>query len=365
MGIKGLNKLIVQYAPSAISREDISKFKGCKIAIDSEILIHKFRTVDSKNSHIFGFINNIFWHLENGIIPVYVFDGMPTKAKIDNILTKRFSIKEQLYKKVEELENKFVEQIDNMSNSEEFKHLGDDVNDTLDELFKIQRKIAFNTVTKNHRNECKYLLKLMGIPFLVANDDAEALCVDLQYKGIVDYIYTEDTDVIPYAVGVLCKHIEDKTLKDIEKPKFKILKKDDQSSNSFIVIDVDVILKSMELDHRSFIDLCILSGCDFCAPISKIGPLKAYTYIKNHNLIDKIPVIIPEYFNYKEARDIFLKDHSQIINKNIALEPVKSEDLKTYLFQERSLNPIPIINKYKEIINIFNNVNYNHCIIAA
>ena len=42
--------------------------------------------------------------------------------------------------------------------------LSPEINDTLDQLFKIQRKMTFMTVTKNHRNECKYLLKLMGIP---------------------------------------------------------------------------------------------------------------------------------------------------------------------------------------------------------
>ena len=121
MGIKGLNKLINQYAASAISQKHISEFCGTKVAIDSEILIHKYRSVDQKNSHIFGFINNVFWHLENGIIPIYVFDGCPSAAKQANALSKRFTYKEQISRKVEELENKFVEQLDKQDTNNEGK----------------------------------------------------------------------------------------------------------------------------------------------------------------------------------------------------------------------------------------------------
>ncbi len=267
MGIKGLNKLINQYAETALTQKHISEFCGSRVAIDSEILIHKFRTVDSDNSHIFGFINNIFWHLENGIVPIYVFDGAPNIAKQSNVLVKRFTYKEQMYRKVEELENKFLEQLDDMTNKNfdmtknfdmsqednetryehtehehtehehtehEHTELSPEINNTLDQLFKIQRKMSFMTVTKNHRNECKYLLKLMGIPFIVANEDAEALCVALQRKNLVDYIYTEDTDAIPYFVARLNEELE----KSITS--FKILRKGD-TLDMVTVIDVKII----------------------------------------------------------------------------------------------------------------------------
>jgi len=356
MGIKGLNKLISQYAPSAITQQHINEFVGSKIAIDSEILIHKFRT-NEKNSHIFGFINNIFWYLENGIIPIYIFDGIPNIAKQTNILTKRGSYKEQMHRKVEELENKFVEQLDNIkdtSSSGDSIILGPEINDTLDQLFKIQRKITFMTVTKNHRNECKYLLKLMGIPFLVANEDAEAFCVALQKRKIVDYVYTEDTDVIPYFIATF-------TNNDINND-IKILRKGDTDNNEIVtVINISQILKEIDLSPASFIDMCILCGCDFCTTIPKIGPIKAYNYVKKYDNIDNIikcmDVIIPDDFKYQEARNIFFKDHFQTIEKSLDLGPLNSEDLKTYLFQERSLNPLPIIEKYNKILSIFIQIN--------
>jgi flap endonuclease-1 len=351
MGIKGLNKLINQYAASAISQKHISEFCGSKVAIDSEILIHKYRSMDSKNSHIFGFINNIFWHLENGIIPIYVFDGCPSTAKQVNVLTKRFNYREQISRRVEELENKFVEQLDNISDNKDFVELNPEINDTLDQLLKIQRKMTFMTVGKNQRNECKYLLKLMGIPFIVANEDAEAFCVTLQKQGIVDYVYTEDTDIIPYFIASLNP---DYNPKDLAKP-IKILRKG-YLNCMVTVVDIGEILQKMNLVPSSFIDMCILSGCDFCTTLSKIGSVKAYSYIQKYHSIENlrnIGICLPDDFRYQDARDIFYRSHDTYIEKNLELGNICTDDLRTYLSEERGLNPMPIIDKYYKIYSIF------------
>jgi flap endonuclease-1 len=356
MGIKGLNKLISQYAASAITQKHISEFSGSKVAIDSEILIHKYRTVDSKNSHIFGFINNVFWNLENGIVPIYVFDGCPNIVKQTNVLTKRFNYKEQITCKIEELENKFVEQLDQLDlidkkDSPESNVLGPEINDTLDQLFKIQRKLSFMTVSKNHRNECKYLLKLMGIPFIVANEDAEAFCVVLQRRGIANYVYTEDTDIIPYYIASFEHNFFSKPIKVLRKGYL---------SSMVTVIDVSEIIKQMELSPRSFIDMCILSGCDFCTTIPKIGPIKAYNYMQKYQTIENLKnagICIPDDFKYQDARDIFFKSHDQNIEKSLELGMINEQDLKIYLQNERNLNPYPIIDKYHKIYTEFQSSN--------
>jgi flap endonuclease-1 len=290
MGIKGLNKLINQYAITAISQKNINEFCGSKVAIDSEILVHKYRSLESKNSHISGFISNIFWHLENGIIPIYVFDGCPNVAKQTNALSKRLNYREQISRRIEELENKFLEQLDNIDKyPSQNMELNPEINETLDQLLKIQRKMTFMTVGKNHRNECKYLLKLMGIPFIVANEDAEAFCVTLQKKGIADYVYTEDTDIIPYFIASIDNCQEQKPMKILRKGYL----------NSMVtVIDVNEILKKMNLSPKSFIDMCILSGCDFCTTIPKIGPIKAYNYMmlgQGSKFILYIACIFPKF----------------------------------------------------------------------
>ncbi len=345
MGIKGLNKLINYYASSAISQKHISEFRGSKIAIDSEILIHKYRSIECKNSHIFGFLNNIYWHLENGIIPVYVFDGRPSNAKQNNVLAKRSISKEQINNKIEQLENKFIEQLDNINTNGitlECNILNPEINDTLDQLRKNQRRMNFMTVGKNQRNECKYLLKLMGIPFIAADQDAEAFCVTLQKKGIVDYVYTEDTDIIPYFIA---------SLNPDEKVDIKILRKGD-SKSMITVIDLNEIIIRMSLSQASFIDMCILSGCDFCTTISHINNhMKAYDYIYKYKSIENLKNImyIPSDFKYQDARDMFFKNYDRTIEKALDLGTIDTNGLINYLIDERQLNPYQIIDKYNKV----------------
>lgn len=281
MGIRGLNKLINQYASKSLSEINISELCGSKIAIDSEILIYKYRAKDQtncENAHIYGFINNIFWYLKNGIVPVYVFDGLPSAAKRKHALSKRLSNKKKINEKIEELENVFLEQLAHIEKytQDEINPLSPEVNETLEEIFKLKRRINATSVTKNHKNECKYLLKLMGIPFVNANEDAEALCVTLQKKGLVDYVYTEDTDAMTYTAA---------QLDTIPESGPKLLRKG-TILNTVTSVDLAMLLKELEITPNEFVDMCIMSGCDFCTSIPKIGPIKSYNYIKKYGCIE-------------------------------------------------------------------------------
>jgi flap endonuclease-1 len=99
MGIKGLNKVIRKLAPHIIREKHIGNYVNSRIAIDSSILIYKYRygkaaygetglSKDSDNSHVLGFIQKACFYLRRGIVPVFVFDGKPPNEK-QNILDKR------------------------------------------------------------------------------------------------------------------------------------------------------------------------------------------------------------------------------------------------------------------------------------
>lgn len=81
-----------------------------------------------------------------------------------------------------------------------------------------------------------------------------------------------------------------------------------------VLIDHKAVLESLGIDQQSFVDLCILCGCDYTANISGMGPVTALRYvteqrtiegvirrIKNENMNPKKkkPFIIPEEFNYE------------------------------------------------------------------
>ena len=80
MGIKSLKKIIKRYAPDAINL-NFSLYNK-KIAIDSSILLYKFRyTYTQENFHIQGFLYKVIELLEKGVVPIFIFDGPPPQAE--------------------------------------------------------------------------------------------------------------------------------------------------------------------------------------------------------------------------------------------------------------------------------------------
>jgi flap endonuclease-1 len=140
-------------------------------------------------------------------------------------------------------------------------------------------------------------LQSLGIPFLKAVSESEETCAFLQKNGIVDYVLTEDTDSLTFGAK-----------KVILGEKLYCL---------------DTILSGLELKFDSFIDLCILCGCDYTSTIPKVGPVNALKLIKKFGLIDNFEISIPSEFNYQTARNIFKQNENyQIQQKLIRIEPI-------------------------------------------
>jgi flap endonuclease-1 len=62
-------------------------------------------------------------------------------------------------------------------------------------------------VTPKHNEECKKLLRLMGIPVVEAPTEAEAQCAELCRAGQVYATGTEDMDSLTFATPVLLRHL--------------------------------------------------------------------------------------------------------------------------------------------------------------
>lgn len=64
--------------------------------------------------------------------------------------------------------------------------------------------------------------------------------------------------------------------------------------------------------YLQFVDLCILLGCDYCESIRGIGPKRAIELVSQYKCIeeilkniDKSKYIVPEDWNYEQARGLF------------------------------------------------------------
>ncbi|CAG14230.1 unnamed protein product, partial [Tetraodon nigroviridis] len=62
-------------------------------------------------------------------------------------------------------------------------------------------------VTKQHNDECKKLLTLMGVPYIEAPCEAEASCAALAKAGKVFGTATEDMDGLTFGTNVLLRHL--------------------------------------------------------------------------------------------------------------------------------------------------------------
>lgn len=272
MGIRGLNNLIKKHAPDAISEKDISLYKGSKVAIDCSILLYKFKYASrTSNSHIIGIANRIKYYFMNGILPVFVFDGVPPEAK-KTVLVKRQASKERMYTRIEELKQKVPE------SDEEKKYIDAEIEKIKSQLIVIKKKDI---------EECKEFLQLAGIPYCTAPEDAEKYCAFLQKNGLVDYTVTDDTDATTFG----CR---------------KILKTG--ISRYITEVDTDIILFKFDMDMKSFVDFCILSGCDYTEPISQIGPVTSFNLIKKYKNIEEVLKVINKNcddFDYVTSRKIF------------------------------------------------------------
>ncbi|EJC98853.1 PIN domain-like protein [Fomitiporia mediterranea MF3/22] len=254
MGIKGLTALISQHAPKAIAEHDIKTLFGRKVAIDASMSIYQFliavRQKDGElltnesgetTSHLMGFFYRTIRIVENGIKPAYVFDGKPPDLK-SGVLAKRFERREEAKEE-----------------GEEAKETG-----TAEDMERFTRRQV--KVTKEHNEECRKLLGLMGIPVVVAPSEAEAQCAELARGGKVYAAGSEDMDTLTFNAPILYRHLT-----------FSEAKKQPISE-----INLQKALEGLEMNMSQFIDLCILLGCDYLEPIKGIGPKSALKLVRDY-----------------------------------------------------------------------------------
>lgn len=255
--------------------------------------------------------------VDNGIKPVYVFDGKPPQMKSG------------------ELEKRNEKRNEAEALLEKAKEEGN-----LEEVDKQSRRLV--KVSKNHVAECQTLLKLMGIPFVAAPCEAEAQCAEMVKSGKVYAVGTEDMDSLTFGTNILLRHL---TFSEARKMPIK-------------EFHLDKVLEGFELSREEFIDLCILLGCDYCEKIRGIGPKNAYKLIKEHKNIEGILKNLdskkhqaPEGWNFAEARRLFVEPEVTP-GKDIELkwEKPDEEGLVKFMCEEKGFQEDRIRNGVKKLL---------------
>ncbi|KAG8931896.1 Elongation of fatty acids protein 2 [Tulasnella sp. 418] len=260
MGIKGLTALLHEHAPAAFKDHEIKTLFGRKVAIDASMSIYQFliavRQKDGElltndqgetTSHLMGLFYRTIRMVDNGIKPAYVFDGKPPELK-SGVLAQRFQRRK-----------------DATEQGEEAKEVG-----TTEDVDRFSRRTV--KVTKEHNEECRRLLKLMGIPCIVAPSEAEAQCAELARGGKVYAAGSEDMDTLTFHSPILFRHLT-----------FSEAKKAPISE-----VNLEKVLAGLEMDMDQFIELCLLLGCDYLEPIKGVGPKSALKLLREHGSLDQV-----------------------------------------------------------------------------
>ncbi|KIO18056.1 hypothetical protein M407DRAFT_32266 [Tulasnella calospora MUT 4182] len=283
MGIKGLTALLVENAPAAIKDHEIKTLFGRKVAVDASMSIYQFliavRSKDGEvltneagetTSHLMGFFYRTIRMVENGIKPAYVFDGKPPELK-SGVLAKRFERRKEA-----------TEQ------GEEAKEVG-----TTEEVDRLSRRTV--RVTKEHNAECQRLLKLMGIPCVVAPSEAEAQCAELARGGKVYAAGSEDMDTLTFGAPTLFRHL---TFSEAKKA-------------PIVEVNLQKALEGLEMTMGQFAELCILLGCDYLEPIKGVGPKSALKLLREHGSLKEVVKQLRARQSEREVKNAEAKEQEE------------------------------------------------------
>ncbi|XP_059652190.1 flap endonuclease 1 isoform X2 [Cornus florida] len=313
MGIKGLTKLLADNAPKAMKEQKFDSYFGRKVAIDASMSIYQFLIVVGRagtemltneagevTSHLQGMFTRTIRLLEAGLKPVYVFDGKPPELKN------------------QELAKRYAKRADATADLNAAIETGNK-----EEIEKFSKRTV--KVTKQHNDDCKRLLRLMGVPVIE-----------------VYAVASEDMDSLTFGAPRFLRHLMDPSSRKIPVMEFEVSK----------------VLEELNLTMDQFIDLCILSGCDYCDSIRGIGGQTALKLIRQHGSIENIleninkeRYQIPDDWPYQGARQLFKEplvftDDEQLELKWAAPD---EEGLITFLVNENGFNSDRITKAIEKI----------------
>jgi flap endonuclease-1 len=311
MGIKSINAFLKKKCPEAFKDIPYSFFRGKRMAIDSNNVFIKLMSrahkevinitdvctvepdraliIEKWHDHI---KEDIIKFLSYGITPIFVFDGNyidekgATQKKRRDEKAKRVNEASQLKKKILE---------------------ADELERTPQMITDLRKKMHhLGNITKDDWENIRNILRALGFPVLFATEEGEKLCAMLCIEGKVEAVVSTDTDIV--AMG--CPISASGDAGWVYNP---------ESKKTELALKCTIfrpLLSALEMQYDTFLDLCIMSGCDFNSNIFNLGVGKAYKLLKDCRSIDYLPEKFNdkrEILNHVKCRDIFKRQLSKDI----------------------------------------------------
>lgn len=356
MGIKQLFSVIEKIAPNSIyTINDRKQLNDQRIAVDIFVILHRFikgnlvgvhpYIIPQEQKHIVGLLEHVIQLKENYISPCFVFDGTPPNIKNMELQKRALKYKQnqnkfeyfsQLLNEIRDENNRNIndeEQQQQQHQEKQKKEVEEEEKLLVEKLKVLQMRMS--KLTREHIQECKELLDILGIPYIEAPGEAEAQCASMCKNGIVDAVLSDDMDTLTFGAPILLR-------------KNFVFCKFINRTNVGVVINLEQFLIHTGFNMNQFIDLCILLGSDYCPKIKRVGSKTAFAMIKRYGDIETFikneskKYRIPEDWNYQEARNAFM---FPLVNKDITSEDIWLKQhkpdlhrLKLFLVNQKNIN---------------------------
>jgi len=267
----------------------LTALSGKDLAVDAFNTIYSFLAtirqpdgtpLSDRHGRVTSHLSGMFYRnvnlLENGIRPVYVFDGESPELKADEVQRRR-EVRDAAF--------------DEWKKAKEEGRIED------------ARKAAqaSSRLTGPMIDETKDLLRALGIPVIQAPSEGEAIAAQMAREDLVWASASQDNDSLLYNCPRMIRNLSISGRRRVARSKtYKSIDPE--------LILLDTNLKLLEISREQLVDIAILVGTDYNDGIQGIGPKTALKLIKKHGTLEAVETDRGEKFAfpYEAIRDIFL-----------------------------------------------------------
>lgn len=143
--------------------------------------------------------------------------------------------------------------------------------------------------TDNNMCIQKELLNILDIAYIDSLYDIQTTCSDLCIRNIVDFVISNNTDIVAYGTPKLVTNLNIK-------------------SGSCKTIKYNDVLKNLDMTSEIFLNFCIMCGTSYNSNIPRIGTKRSYKLIKKYKTIantsDKTNINI-DILNHLDTINLF------------------------------------------------------------
>ncbi|MFA6329036.1 MAG: flap endonuclease-1 [Candidatus Micrarchaeia archaeon] len=239
----------------------LSDLSGKRFAVDAYNAIYQFLSsirqpdgtpLKDSEGNITAHLTGIFYRnarlLENGIRPIYVFDGKPPEFK-SGVISERAGRKAEA-----EANWKNALEKGDMASAKKYAQ-------------------ATSRLTHAMVEESKTLLRAMGIPVVEAPSEGEAQASQLVIEGSADAAASQDMDCLLFGAPLLLRNLSVGGRRKLP------------GRNEYVDIEPEFIglqsaLDALGVSRQQLVWMGILIGTDFDAGVKGIGPKKAHKIVR-------------------------------------------------------------------------------------